>query len=483
MSDINDFNDLHVAQGLPAVASVVFDAINKMRIEQGVESPAPSVAAPVFQNQGNTPEKTDNTHTLINGRYDLATLYDRFSYVYGTKHCWDGVMMQQMELSHLGHLVGRNVYKEWMDSMLRKTVKGIRFEPGLDLGPDYINLFTGWPLKPKKGDCKRILAHIQRLCGNRSKEFLWLLNWLAYPLQNPGAKMASAVIVHGAEGTGKSITFDVVMGAIYGEYKTTIGQQQLESSFTEWQSRKLFAVAEEVVSRSERNAHKGMLKHLVTGSTLQIDQKHMSLRQESNHMNMVFLSNSTVPLELDVGDRRYLVLFTDDVPPAEYFTELFNEIKNGGVEAFFDFLLNVDLTGFDEHSKPPFNAEKEHLVSASMTSPQYFHMLWKNGELEIPYGCATADLLYKYFAKWAEQNGEFKRTQRFFGAELKRVMPQSRHRFGYPQAYSPMKQHRVYIDEEQINQCPAVMRLDEWIGKCCVNTNEALKAEGLPFDE
>lgn len=474
---VNDFNDVHKKYGLPEVARQINKAIDAAFYSG--KPPAPSDGA----TDSKELEKTALTHTHEAGRYTLQTLFDKFAYIYGTKHCWDGVRGEQMELSHLGHLVGRERYKMWMDSPLRRTVQGIRFEPGVDLGDDWINLFTGWPLEPKKGECRRILSHIQRLCGNRSQEYIWLLQWLAYPLQNPGAKMASAVIVHGAEGTGKSITFDVIMGAIYGEYKTTIGQQQLESSFTEWQSKRLFAVAEEVVSRSERNAHKGMLKHLVTGSTLQIDQKHMSLRQESNHMNLVFLSNSTVPLELDVGDRRYLVLYADDVPPAQYFDDLFAEIKNGGTEAFFEYLLRLDLSNFSEHSKPPYNEEKEHLVNASMSSPQYFHLLWKNGELDIPYGCATTNDLYRYFKRWAENNGEFKRTQRFFSSELQRVMMQGRYRFSYPSITEPQKQHRVFVSKEQLAKIPDAKRMDDWVGHCCIEFNKALDNIGIVLND
>ena len=30
----------------------------------------------------------------------------------------------------------------------------------------------------------------------------WVLRWLAYPLQHPGAKMRTAMVVHGDEGSG-----------------------------------------------------------------------------------------------------------------------------------------------------------------------------------------------------------------------------------------------------------------------------------------
>lgn len=472
-----DFNDQHAADGLESVRVVVAEALQRAQsapggavLPAGDEPPAPSGNCVDF------PVEYDDDR-----RYSLATLLNHFSYIYGTKHCWDGIRREQMELSNLGHLVGRDKYKKWMESADRKTVQALMFEPGQDLGPDYVNLFEGWGVEPVEGECNLILDHLNRLCRGRPDEIEWLLNWLAYPLQNPGSKMASAVVMYGSEGPGKSITFDSVMGRIYGRHQITIGQAQLESSFTEWQSRKLFAVAEEVIARQERNHYKGQLKHLVTGTTLQIDQKHMSLREETNHLNFVFLSNSTVPLELDIGDRRYLVLYVEDVPPEGYFKALFEQIDGGGVEAFFHFLLSRDLGDFGPHTKPPMTDEKQGLINASMTSPQYFHSLWKAGELDIPYQSAKAGDLYTYFVKWCENNGEFRRTQRYFGQEIGRVMKTGRERFAYPKDTAVEGQHRVYYAEPDLETTED--SFSQHIGKRCRDFRTALVNFGyIPGD-
>lgn len=450
IKDCSDFNDLHLACGLDVVRQQINAAIGisistviNSSTEAANESPAPSEAC---ENQIALPVIEKD----FDGRYTVATLLENFAYVYNTDMCWDSITKELMKLAHLRHLVGREKFKYWDEHRDRKTIQELRFEPGNELSSEYVNLFEGFALDPNpKGEegCKKIINHVWRLCNFREEEYKWLMKWIAFPFQNPGAKMDSSVVMYGSEGPGKSIMFDSVLGKIYGRHAITIGQAQLESSFTDWQSRRLFAVAEEVVSRSERNHHKGMLKHLVTGSSLQIDQKHMALREETNHINFVFLSNSSVPLELDIGDRRYLVLYVDAVPPAEYFKELFEEIDNGGVEAFYHYLLNLNLGDFDERTKPPFNEEKDKLISASMPSPQYFHKLWAAGELDIPYTAAKADDLYRYFQKWCEANGEFRRTSRFFGQELQRVMKQERVNIRYPKYASDRKTCRVYVPD------------------------------------
>lgn len=475
--ELADFNDLHRAQGLGAVADQVNVAIAKARAVSS-ESPAPSafvsgaaeLVVPDYLDDVESPAPSDVSVGFDkpvfddDGRYTADTLLDNFSYIYNSDTCWDGLSKEQMKLSHLGHLVGRDKYKFWNESRVRKTVMGLRFEPGKDLGPDYVNLYEGFGVEPDDrgaDGCPLILEHVKFLCRSRSDAVEWLLSWMAYPLQNPGAKMASSLVVFGAEGFGKSIMFDSVLGKIYGTHAITIGQAQLESSFTDWQSKRLFALAEEVVARTERNHYKGMLKHLVTGSSLQIDQKHMALREESNHINFVFLSNSTVPLELDQGDRRYMVLYGDEVPSADYFTNLHNEITSGGVESFFKFLLDRDLTDFNQHTKPPMTEEKDSLVSASLTSPQYFHRLWSRGELDIPYMSAKADDLFRYFNRWCEENGEFRRTNRFFGQEIGRCMKQHRTSINYPNITDAKKTCRIYVAESDMQEGDLVKTMGE----------------------
>lgn len=461
-----DFNDLHLLKGLDAVRAQVIDAVD--RFKQGAaqlppaptgdceppsyitdvpddESPAPSIDS--------VEEAAEYMERM--GRYSHERMIELFWFIWGTDTCWDSLNKKQIRLSHLRHGVGRERFKLWDESLERQCRQGIVFEPGQDLGKSMVNLFEGFAIQPNaKGafGCQKILAHIWRMCGEREPEFEWLLKWIAYPLQNPGAKMDSSVIMYGSEGPGKSILWEKVVKRIYGKYGVTIGQAQLESQFTGWKSAKCFAVAEEVVSRAERNHHKGMLKQTVTGATHMINEKMLPEREETNHMNFVFLSNSTVPLELDLGDRRYLVLYVDGKPSKQYFDDLFVEIDGDGVACFMHHLLQMDLAGFDSHTQPPMNREKDELIAASMSSPLYFHRLWKAGELDIPYQTAGNNDLFKAFQRWSDRQGEFKRTQRFFSSELSRVMTQHRRAIKYPREMDSPKTQRFWLTEDDLQQ-------------------------------
>lgn len=468
-----DFNDLHVERGLAAVKAQLLAALEgRQGVPVSEQPPAfDDVPAEAYEQdaaradggEGSPSPSTDAGGGVVDesGRYSVSTLLDQFWYVWGTDTAWDNINRRQIRLSHLRHGVGRERYKMWDESFARRWVKDIRFEPGVDLGDEYVNLYDGFEMEPAKLDpltadllpeagCQRILDHVRMLCGDRYDVYLWLLKWIALPLQKPGTKMDSSVIMYGNEGPGKSVLWERVVKKIYGKYGVTIGQAQLDSQFTGWRSCKLFALAEEVVSRSERNHHKGMLKQIVTGATHMINEKMLPEHEERNCMNFVFLSNSTIPLELDMGDRRYLVLYVNRSLDKSYFDALFDEINRGGVEHFYRYLLEMNLDGFDAHTRPPETAEKSELIGVSLPAPVYFHQLWKSGELGLPYVSATAGDLFLAFKRWCDDNNEFKRTERYFGSELKRVMAQERHNIQYPDCFSGRVTKRIYVTEEDL---------------------------------
>ncbi len=138
----------------------------------------------------------------------------------------------------------------------------------------------------------------------------WLALWLAYPLQHVGAKMATAVLMHSeVHGSGKSLLFDGVMRPIYGEYGATLGQQQMESQYTDWQSNLLYGLFEEIFSREKKYSQTGTMKQMITATSTRIEKKFVSGWEEDNHMNCIFLSNELQPFPVEPSDRRFLVVW------------------------------------------------------------------------------------------------------------------------------------------------------------------------------
>lgn len=295
----------------------------------------------------------------------------------------------------------------------------VGFDPA-ETDPNIVcNLWGGWPTKPASGNCTALLSLLEYLCQNEKNHrelYQWVLKWLAYPMQHPGAKMRSALVVHGPQGTGKNLFFESVM-AIYGEYGRIVDQASIEDKFNDWASRKLFLIADEVVARQELFHIKNKLKHLITGDWIRINPKNVAAHDERNHVNMVFLSNEHQPIVLENDDRRNAVIWTPVKLDQSFYIDVRDEIDAGGIAALHDFLLKLDLGDFDEHSKPPMTDAKRDLIDVSMGSTERFIYEWKSGNLDVPFcACASSDL-YAYYLRWCRTEGisRPRESQQFIG--------------------------------------------------------------------
>lgn len=301
----------------------------------------------------------------------------------------------------------------------------IGFDPSGNDKAVRLNTWRGWPLQPKAGKCSQIVEHILNLIGdepNKDEVFHWLVRWMAYPLQHPGAKMSSAVIMHGPQGTGKSTVFQL-LAKIYGDYATVLNQRGLEDRFNaDWTDSKLFILAEEVVARAEMWHIKNELKELVTGEWIRVNPKNLAAYRQRNQVNIVYLSNENQPLPIDNDDRRHLVVYNTPPQPPEYYDALYEEIDNGGAEAFYHWLLELDLGDFHPKKRPPMTRAKLALVNLSKASEFRFVDEWSEGETEFPFcPCLSSDL-YAAYLKWCRLNGEARpRPSNHFHASVARL--------------------------------------------------------------
>ncbi|MCY1200462.1 hypothetical protein D9M72_118920 [compost metagenome] len=356
---------------------------------------------------------------------------ERYVYIDGTKDVWDREKKRRIAEGAVKMALG-DAYSLWLNSPERRVVDvdHIVFDPTMRKDPSiYINTFEGLPLEPVRNDaaCENLRWLLPFLCNEDAAATEWLTRWLAYPLQHLGAKMDTAVLMHSTmEGSGKSWLFSDVMGGIYGQYAATVGQTQLESNFNAWQSRKLWAVFEEVVSRDQRYNQVGKIKHLITGKTVRMESKFINGWEESNHMNAVFLSNEILPWPISENDRRLLVVWPLATLPPERQVAIERELKNGGLEAFYAWLRDVDLGDFNERTRPPKTDARERLVALSRAGWQTFLHLWQAGELGSGlWGCCLSTDLYALFLEWCQRNKEHAMSQTkfslFISAEVEKT--------------------------------------------------------------
>ena len=311
------------------------------------------------------------------------------------------------------------------------------------------NFWGGWPIIDKDagpiyrvgtghitgytnitGSCQNQLDLLHYLCGNdpnADQIYEWILKWLAYPLQHPGAKMQSAIIVHGPQGTGKSLFFEGY-AKIFGKYSRVLGQEALEDKFNaDWAEAKLCIIADEVLANDTMFHVKNRLKGFITGDTIRVNPKNLAAHNERNQMNIVFISNEHRPLVIENDDRRHCVIWVPPKLTEEFFETVTVEMKSGGIAALHEFLLRIDLREFRPWTKPPMTGAKQDLIQQSAGSVERFLQEWASLELDgvngepLPFCPCLGSHLYKVYERWCSTQGErARRSQELIGIAAKK---------------------------------------------------------------
>ena len=374
--------------------------------------------------------------------FDQDNPFERYVLLHGTMEAWDRKRWDSIPINALRISLGEN-YKLWENSPMRQQIDHDRlvFDPKCEIDEDdsYINRFRGLPLEPASvEDCNKngyknalpIFELLENLCNGDKDAIHWVTCWLAYPLQNVGAKMDTSLLFHGVnEGSGKTLLFSVVMNQIYGMYAGEFGQQQLDSAWNAWQADKLYGVFDEVISRKDTYSGMGPLKQMVTSQHVMIERKFRESVSETNYLNAVFLSNETLPFPISSKDRRWFVMWPKVVLDYE-FLERFKQVdKTGGVAEFYRYLLEYDLEGFDQRTKPPKTADKQALIEYGMKGWEVFLRDWSAGDLPIPFKACLVSDLYKYFQVWCREQGQRVLPQNKLVVELKRHLYHHKYRY------------------------------------------------------
>lgn len=391
-----DFNDLHLAEGLHLV-------LNQIEVKLDALGWRPKQTAAAAPKNGGA-----------GGMKSLLTIEEactRYTLVYGGKGTlFDAQEHMLVPKGDVLDILPEHGWRTWKELGERRKIARldqVGFDPtGRDTGV-VCNLWGGWPTVPQAGVCDGLLDLLQYLCAheeNADEIYDWVLKWLAYPIQHPGAKMKTALIFHGPQGVGKNLLFEAYM-SIFGEYGRVIDQNAIEDKFNDWASRKLFLIGDEVVARAELWHTKGKLKALITGDWIRINPKTVSAHDERNHVNIVFLSNEAQPLALDRDDRRYAVIWTPEKLPKRIYLEVGEEIAAGGIAALHHYLLHLDLGEFKPWTEPPMTRAKADLIDISLDSGERFWRAWRDGEIDVPCIPCKSDQLYGLYRSYCVSIG------------------------------------------------------------------------------
>ena len=267
---------------------------------------------------------------------------------------------------------------KWMQWGGRTELEACTFAPGHDtIFERKLNLWEGWGVEPAKGNIKpwkALMDHLFQGAAPASKK--WFEQWCAYPLQHPGAKLATAAVFWGiVQGSGKTLVGHTLM-KIYGKHGSEITDAEIEDDRFDWAENMQFILADDITASNNRKLA-NRLKTMITQKTLKINQKYIPRYNVPDCINYYFTSNDPDAFYLDDGDRRYFIHEVRNDKISVGLRREFIKWRDEGTEgtaALFDYLLNLDLTDFDPQAEAyvtEAKAEMSHLTKSDIGSWVY----------------------------------------------------------------------------------------------------------------
>ncbi|MDJ1008663.1 MAG: DUF5906 domain-containing protein [Paracoccaceae bacterium] len=277
-----------------------------------------------------------------------------------------------------GKKIGRRMNDRlgWLNGDLPRF-DGKMFAPGRPAEIDdptgiYIN--TWEPLVPpvwNGSEPRPWLDHMARIVPDAADRE-WLVEWMAFVLQNPGRKVNWAPVLIGREGSGKDTLFHPLTKHLGRYAREGLTLQMVSSQFNGWLDRCLLAIVQERQGgrwHDKKDAAE-RLKPLIAGppDRIPFERKGVDVTEIDNVVNIAFFVNEADALHIDRDSRRYFPVESDFLPanPERYFRPLWDYLENGGAEQVAAWLLQYPLRLVRERMRVPRASAFERIVEAGL---------------------------------------------------------------------------------------------------------------------
>ncbi len=271
----------------------------------------------------------------------------------------DAMRFAAFQQFNAGHKInGKSVAAVWLSFSGRRTYSSLVFDPSGNCPEGSYNTWHGLAVEPKKGKCGKIITHIRDVwCSGDATQFEYVMRWLALLVQKPCMKPEVALVLRSKEGTGKTMIVQMLLD-IFGVHGFTTAQKdQVAGRFNGHLFDKVLVVLEEAFFAGDPAAV-AAAKALVTNSELGYEAKGKDAFSAPNYAHVITLTNNEWAVPAGADARRWMVLDVSEARKGDhaYFTALANEIKTGGREALLDYLMSINLDGWNPRAVPRSDA-------------------------------------------------------------------------------------------------------------------------------
>lgn len=323
----------------------------------------------IFVNSfGGSPRVTTKIHNEVTNREEIEFItVDAFKNIYSNRFI-------------PGYKIPPPYGKWWLAHEQRNTVDGVTFDP-TTANPvvtvddkKYLNLWEGFGVKPKKGYWYYTKRHVYSILCNKDKEkFKYVIRWLAWTVQNPEKRAEVCLVFKGEKGAGKSFLFEQFKKIFAKHGMVVTDRNRLTGRFTGHFRSLCFLFCDEVYYPGDKEAE-GRIKSLITSETLDIEQKNVDAVSITNRLHIAMCTNNDWVVPATKDERRYFIEEVsskyaqnriNNTERVKYFTRLWGEMNNGGLEAMFYDLLSTNLNGWHPRNNIPQTSalQKQKLLS------------------------------------------------------------------------------------------------------------------------
>jgi Family of unknown function (DUF5906) len=216
------------------------------------------------------PDGTINTEVVkLNQSYALVIVGDKTAVMKNVGDDISFLTVSAFEQWHANRHVVRHdktvpLAKFWLTHPQRRQYEGITFSPARDV-PGHFNLWRGFSVQPRAGDCSKFLAHIKdNVCCGDEGLFRWVVGWFADIVQHPSKKIGTSLVLRGKQGTGKTKVGEV-FGSLFSPHYLLVSTPHLiTGQFNSHLKSCLLLHADEGFWAGD-HAAEGKLKDLITG--------------------------------------------------------------------------------------------------------------------------------------------------------------------------------------------------------------------------
>jgi len=346
-------------------------------------------------------------HVVIGARHRVMTY--KPCPINKVRMTFEGINEFPKYFMHIPKLANKNLGDAWLKWPSKAFYpNGIGYYPDSTLLPKgTLNTFNGFGCSSVKGNVDIIEYHItQVLCGGDGEVANYFISWLAHIFQKPAQKPTVAVLMKSEQGSGKGRFYALLQKMLATNAHQVNGHYQLTGRFNSVIAGKLLIFGDEVDLTNKAVADKA--KGIISEPTLSLELKGIDAEQIPNYARFIFAGNHERLISAGTRERRYVVLepSSHKLDDEKYWQELTRFINGKGPSYFMQYLMDVDLSGFNPFKAP---ATKGLIEEKLCSLPNHLEFLYDELCKVSPFNGAVrlkAPELILNYKSWLDEKGE-----------------------------------------------------------------------------